>query len=668
MDAPAVSRATNGQASSPIDLPRPAKRLRAADLMQDAASADEKEQDGSAGRANIGQEADSPSALARGADGEQDDAKAEDMLISARIDELDRLEAEESAARQSHRQGLAAPTTNGKRQSRSNGAASDLYLDTVNRAVLDFDFERLCSVSLSTINVYACLVCGRYFQGRGEKSQAYAHSIGEDHHVYISLDSLRVYVLPDNYQVHDPSLNDIRYLLQPVFTTSVLTRLDNALLPSYDLAGRAYLPGFVGLNNIKANSHMNVVLQALMHVVPLRDYFILNSQPAAQGQISTVPPARDSPMPPSTDPGPSVFERDQRSELVQRFGTLCRKVWNPKMFKAQVSPHDFLQEVTLASGGKFSTTEPGDPLEFLSWLLNSLHRDLGGSRKRSSSIIYEAFQGEVRLEDQAVLVMTEEGSEKPQFDLARDIHGTKSPFLFLVIDLPAPPLFQDAVNEKNIIPQVPIADILAKYDGNTTVESAGRLRRYKLNRLPPFLIMHFKRFTSNNFVEEKNPTIVNYPLKGVDMEEYIDSEAMQDDFSTVYDLVANVTHASTAGTARENTTWTVNVHTQPETAKGGEGRWFQIQDLLVEEINQQLVFLGETYIQIWERRPPLGQKNILRVQEARRQDKILSTRARIAAANVGKGPVVPASNAPKKSSKLNMGKPKVEKGDSNFEV
>lgn len=39
------------------------------------------------------------------------------------------------------------------------------YLDTINRNVLDFDFEKLCSVSLTRINVYACLVCGKYFQG-----------------------------------------------------------------------------------------------------------------------------------------------------------------------------------------------------------------------------------------------------------------------------------------------------------------------------------------------------------------------------------------------------------------------------------------------------------------------------------------------------------------------
>jgi len=62
----------------------------------------------------------------------------------------------------------------------------------VNRAALDFDFEKVCSVSLSNINVYGCLVCGKYFQGRGRSSYAYAHSIHDDHHVFINLATTKV--------------------------------------------------------------------------------------------------------------------------------------------------------------------------------------------------------------------------------------------------------------------------------------------------------------------------------------------------------------------------------------------------------------------------------------------------------------------------------------------
>ena len=39
------------------------------------------------------------------------------------------------------------------------------YLDTVNRQYLDFDNEKICSVTLSNMNIYACLICGKYFQG-----------------------------------------------------------------------------------------------------------------------------------------------------------------------------------------------------------------------------------------------------------------------------------------------------------------------------------------------------------------------------------------------------------------------------------------------------------------------------------------------------------------------
>jgi U4/U6.U5 tri-snRNP-associated protein 2 len=40
------------------------------------------------------------------------------------------------------------------------------YLDTVNRQKLDFDQQKVCSVTLTNLNVYACLVCGKYFAGR----------------------------------------------------------------------------------------------------------------------------------------------------------------------------------------------------------------------------------------------------------------------------------------------------------------------------------------------------------------------------------------------------------------------------------------------------------------------------------------------------------------------
>lgn len=63
--------------------------------------------------------------------------------------------------------------------------------------------------------MYACLVCGKYYQGRGQKSHAYTHSLEAGHHVYINLRTEKVYCLPDGYEINDPSLDDIRHVLNP---------------------------------------------------------------------------------------------------------------------------------------------------------------------------------------------------------------------------------------------------------------------------------------------------------------------------------------------------------------------------------------------------------------------------------------------------------------------
>jgi len=42
----------------------------------------------------------------------------------------------------------------------------------------------------------------------------------------------------------------------------------------------------------------------------------------------------------------------------------------------------------------------------------------------------------------------------------------KIPFLYLALDLPAAPLYKDEL-EHNIIPQVPLSSLLAKFNGLT---------------------------------------------------------------------------------------------------------------------------------------------------------------------------------------------------------
>ena len=45
--------------------------------------------------------------------------------------------------------------------------------------------------------------------------------MSENHRVYLNLESKRFYCLPDNYEIIDPSLSDIIYVLNPTFTSKV---------------------------------------------------------------------------------------------------------------------------------------------------------------------------------------------------------------------------------------------------------------------------------------------------------------------------------------------------------------------------------------------------------------------------------------------------------------
>lgn len=464
---------------------------------------------------------------------------------------------------------ISAPT----RQSAPTDGYDDLYLDTINRSVLDFDFEKLCSISLSNINVYACLVCGKYFQGRGPKSHAYFHALDEDHHVFINMASQKVYVLPEGYEVQSKSLDDIKYVSDPRYTKNDVIALDREPKKSWTLGGKEYRPGFVGMNNIKENDYLNVIVQALSHVSPLRNYFLLE-------------------------------DFSDKSELAKRCSTLFRKIWNPRAFKSHVSPHELLQEISLRSNKRFTLTTQSDPVDFLTWFLNTLHLGLGGSKtKPGSSMIQRTFQGKLKVESQAITARAAPG-DRLHFEEATDVKTDIVRFLFLTLDLPSAPLFQDEL-EKNIIPQVPLTTILSKYDGTTTQEHHAQRKRYRLmHPLPPFLMLHVKRFSSNKFVSERNPTIVTFDARNLDVSPYVEPNPAEwpPGEPIWYDLVANVVHEpvrlkdDVADSGEERKTWKAQILDK------ATGEWVSCQDLYVEKVQSELLYLGETYLQVWERR------------------------------------------------------------------
>ncbi|GLD91522.1 hypothetical protein PINS_up021078 [Pythium insidiosum] len=495
------------------------------------------------------------------------------------------------------------------------------YLDTIHHQLLDFDFEKVCSISLSDQNVYACLVCGKYFQGRGRNTHAFTHSVQAGHHVFINLQNDRIYCLPDNYEVIDTALQPIKNALRPTFSADAIARLDSNRLLAQDAFGVSYLPGFVGLNNLKSTDFINVVVQALAHVPMLRDFFLDASNTVGKC----------------------------KSPLVLRFGELLRKMWSPHNFKNTISPHEFVQEVSVSSKKRFHIGQQEESFEFLSWLLNELHRGLGGSHKPGSSVVHKCFQGVVNVTTTDETKVIPGAPDEAEQRLAAPKKSSKTPFLLLALDLPSTPLFKDSQGG-NIIPQIPLFSVLEKFDGKhvtSVLQGSQRLKKtYSIKTLPQYLIFHVKRFTRNNFFVEKNPTIVNLPVKNLELRDYVEMDGSlpsENDLNnssvaelramltkrgestkdcvekadlvakilhktmpcTKYNLIANICHDSPLTTGRE-----AALKTNPLTEGSyrvhllnkATDQWYEIQDLHVQETRPELISVSESYMMIYERK------------------------------------------------------------------
>lgn len=440
-----------------------------------------------------------------------------------------------------HSSPKASEDANGEIVGRKRKSLVCPYLDTIQRSVLDFDLEPSCSITLQTgAHIYACLVCGKYFRGRGRQTPAYTHAVEEAHFVFIHLLNGTFHCLPDDYEIendNDASLDDIRAALHPRFTASQIRTLDEQATLSRDLFGRRYLPGFVGLNNLSKTDGINAVVQALAHVPPLRDYYLRQD----------------------TNTHTVVHHKHRQAKHVNDcFGQLVRKLWSDRRFKNHVDPHQLVQAVAVASKKRFQVGQQVEAGEFVAWFLHQLHIGTGGTKKAGSSIIHELFQGRVEVTNREaarpsnnkskISVGTDDndddrvgsdddggggedrlakkGSNHAE-QLIPEVTETTSDtnFLQLTLDIPEKPLFRDE-DGGLVIPQEPLSNILKKFDGITFLDAVSQSghaqrKRYRLLQLPNYLILHLARFKTNRYNREKNPTIVMFPVRNLDLSEYV---------------------------------------------------------------------------------------------------------------------------------------------------
>ena len=480
---------------------------------------------------------------------------------------------------------------NNSQNKRENDGKSYPYINTINKNLLDFDQEKICSITLKTNNIYSCLICGKYFHGKGKTTPCYIHSLSEQHHLFINLETRAIYCLPDDYELIENQSNkkilyEIKQNLLPVYTKEQIKLIDK-ISANYNLSldNKKYFPGYIGLGYVKNCEYFNVIIQSLAHLKKFRDFFLSYNYKI-------------------------VNKDDYISIFVQKLSEIIKKLWNFSSYKAHLDQRECLQLLSKASNNKFilnfneknnNNSNKNDIISFLSWLLNTLKVFFSSKNFESENIIEKYFQGILEIETY-ILITDENRNSKLKKDekiIKKDgidyiYSKSKVKFLYLTLDLPMAPLFKDS-QEKITIPQINIYELFTKFNGIKYSEepTKGLKRKIKILSLPKYLILIFKRFENNSFFMEKNPTIINFQIEGLIVKEKglsNRSKNTNNEKEKKYNLIANVIHDGKPGD--------VNYRVQIKHKERNE--WFEIQDIHVQKILPESVVVGESYIHFYE--------------------------------------------------------------------
>jgi len=304
-----------------------------------------------------------------------------------------------------------------------------------------------------------------------------------------------------------------------------------------------------------------------------------------------------------------LLAQGARSTLAAKYAELVRKIWHGRNFKSHTSPHEVLQLVSSASRKRFRPGVPVEPIAFFVWFANHLSRSIKlpkscakkllrslpdrGMEKAPRSPIDLLFKGEVTTKLHAL-----EGGDAAVRGRWETLEVVTSPFVFLSLDVPNPALYPSDRAEELAL-QVPLSDLLAKYDGRTPHNIGKKKKTYVLahNGIPPYLVFHLDRDDASSS-SSPNATVVNFPRTHLDMAPYMapspDPTSSSSD-PTTYSLLAAVL-IDTESSQDTEPSYSVALASPSE-----PDVFYRIQDLAVDEIPGTFLSVSNAVLLIYAR-------------------------------------------------------------------